>query len=43
MRFLQLVLAGGGPDMMMTEHTLDDLNTLALRDQLTSARMPHLV
>jgi hypothetical protein len=30
MRFLQLGVTEGGPDIAVTEHTLDDLNTLAL-------------
>jgi len=43
LRFLQLGIAERRPDIAMTEHPLDDFDTLALRNELAAARISELV
>jgi hypothetical protein len=42
-RFLQLGVAERGPNIAMTEKALDDLDALALCDELTAARAAELM
>ena len=43
LRLLQLGVAQRRANVAVTQHTLHDLDALALRDQLTAARMAELV